>query len=209
VRKIGVVKSKSTATDSLVFSIDIISEQIKTTNMLLAENSGLGNQSFILPIATSSAPATGLVVNGYAAQRRGAIGNVTTPALDESLAGLALTDDIGISDGERSRLTDDGDCGAIFVDEHWVGVSMHHVLRQTGDAYESFGVPLKSILAAHPLLGGTDKPGEAFHETHQTSSRARDFRETHNILHFSHLVFEDCAVVETHNMGAPTKLVFG
>jgi hypothetical protein len=55
----------------------------------------------------------------------------------------ALAGDIGITDRDgTSQLTDDGDCGAIFICESGDGWYMHHVLRTYGDGRkESFGVP--------------------------------------------------------------------
>merc|ERR1712159_758106 len=142
--------------------------------MLLAENSGLGNDVFKLA-DDEGILENGTLLIGFGAQRRGAVGKVSTPCLANK-GTSALAGDIGITDRDgTSKLTDDGDCGAIFICENGFGLYMHHVLRNYANGrYESFGVPLKSIFKAHSLLGGTDEVATT-REIHQSSPGNTDF----------------------------------
>jgi hypothetical protein len=197
--KAGQVVSKSAATDSLIFSIKK-DDRIEVMDMLLAENSGLRNDAFNLP-DEGGILENGVLLIGFGAQRRGAVGKVSTPCLAHK-GTSALAGDIGITDRDgTSQLTDDGDCGAIFICESGDGWYMHHVLRTYGDGRnESFGVPLKSIFKAHSLLGGADEAATT-KESHQSSPGKSDFFESHNILHIEDVTFEKTGdFSESHNL---------
>ena len=195
----GQVVSKSAATDSLIFSIKN-DDRIKVMEMLLAENSGLGDDAFNLP-DDEGILENGALLIGFGAQRRGAVGKVSTPCL-ANRGTSALAGDIGITDRDgTSRLTDDGDCGAIFICENGNGWYMHHVLRTyVNGRYESFGFPLKSIFKAHSLLGGADEAATT-RESHQSNPGKIDYFESHNILHIEDVTFETTSdFSESHNL---------
>jgi len=185
--KAGQVVSKSAATYSLIFFIKK-DDRIEVMDMLLAENSGLRNDVFTLP-DEGAILENGVLLIGSGAQRRGAVGTASTPCLAHK-GEAALAGDIGVTAREgTSQLTDDGDCGAIFICESGDGWHMHHVLRTYGDGRnESFGVPLKSIFKAHSLLEGADETA-TIKESHQSSPAKSDFFESHNILHIEDVCY--------------------
>lgn len=100
----------------------------------------------------------------YGAKRRGAIGDVSTLYARETHDDVILQGDIGITGAEPTKaLTECGDCGAIWMNESGVAVSMHHGLMTTckqsdngsiSKCYESYGVPMQRIVDAHASLGG-------------------------------------------------------
>lgn len=166
--KIGKCVSQSSQTDSMVFIIDAEWVQDFVTDRLLDQKAGL-----LLELRLPKEyiiPTEGSYLLGFGAQRRGALGRVTTPLLPRVVASdpasEALSGDIGISGDQKEQLSDDGDCGCIHFDSHGVGVSMHHVCREYGNVdpgtgefvgsgeYESFGAPLFHVMSCHKELGG-------------------------------------------------------
>jgi hypothetical protein len=105
---------------------------------------------------------------------------VRTPALPAGVLKIAKPGDIGLvhaDDGSQEKLTDKGDCGALFLDLEGRPVSMHNVLASSihGHAmkYELFGIPLVSIMAQHTEFRDYFSSTEyAEQETHQQTPSA-------------------------------------
>lgn len=125
--EIGNVVSKSQETDSLVFLID---SGVHCSIMTLAPESGLcGRLGLPLPSGNPAAPNQGSVLVGYGAQRRGGYGTVHTPAKADD-GTFSRVGNIGIvsSEGEDCVLTDDGDCGTLFLNVDGMPLYFHHTL---------------------------------------------------------------------------------
>ena len=203
VKNLGKVVSHSVSTDSLIFSI---AEDIPIAENRLAEKSILGERELVPPTPGMHViHPRGTIMVGYGAQGRGAIGAVSEPGLSQRV-GYCNAGDIGISDPDYGAvLTEDGDCGAIFIDEEGrYGPSMHNILWTKPDGRnESYGVPLATIFANHALLGGGEDSTSSVEQTQQASIFGS---QSHNFAHLE-IIFENGGK-QTHNLGQPMKLIF-
>jgi dTDP-4-amino-4,6-dideoxygalactose transaminase len=69
--------------------------------------------------------------------------------------GLLLGDMAVTSFNPTKQLTDFGDCGMLFFDEHGTPWCMHHILFHSANSgYISFDVPLHAVLEGHPEYFG-------------------------------------------------------
>lgn len=201
VKLLGVVVSHSVSTDSLIFSI---AEDIPIAEYRLAEK--FGERALVPPTPGMHViHPRGTIMVGYGAQGRGTIGAVSEPGLSQRV-GYCNAGDIGISYPHFGfALTEDGDCGAIFIDvEGRYGPSMHNILwTKPNGKSESYGVPLATVFANHVLLGGTEDSTTAVEQMQQASILGI---QSHNFAHFE-IIFENGGK-QTHNLGQPMKLIF-
>jgi hypothetical protein len=203
VKQLGTVVSNSSSTDSLIFSI---AEDIPIAEYRLAEKSILGERALVAPTQGMHViHPRGTVMIGYGAQGRGTIGAVSEPGLSQRV-GYCNAGDIGISDPNFGvALTEDGVCGAIFIDEESrYGPSMHNILwTKPNGKPEFYGVPLATVFADHVLLGGTEDSTTGVEQIHQASILGI---QTHNFAHHE-IIFENSGK-QTQNLGKPMKLTF-
>jgi hypothetical protein len=194
VKLLGVVVSRSVSTDSLIFSI---AEDIPIAEYRLAEKSILGERALVPPTPGMHViHPRGTIMVGYGAQGRGTIGAVSEPGLSQRV-GYCNAGDICISDPNSGVvLTEDGDCGAIFIDkEGRYGPSVHNILwTKPNGKSESYGVPLATVFANHVLLGGTEDSTTSVEQIQQASFLGI---QSHNFAHHE-IVFENGGK-QTHN----------
>jgi hypothetical protein len=205
VKLLGVVVSRSVSTDSLIFSI---AEDIPIFEYRLAENSILGERALTSPTPGMHViHPRGTIMVGYGAQGRGTIGAVSEPGLSQRV-GYCNAGDIGISDPNSGvALTEDGDCGAIFIHkEGRYGTSMHNILwTKPNGKSESYGVPLATVFANHVLLGGTEDSTTGVEQIQQASILGI---QSHNFAHHEIQIIFENGGKQTHNLGKPMKLTF-
>jgi hypothetical protein len=159
--EVGEVVSLDTETDSAVFEIARINGRVDLLKLL--PRSGLGDHDLALPrpCLNPLPPVKSVVCVVYGAVTRGNVCIVSTPSLaKEDAQDEAVEGDIGfeLQSGCTAFATDDGDCGALYLDVNDSSpLAMHHAFvryRWPGyekpAEYESFGVPLARIMAKHP-----------------------------------------------------------
>jgi len=157
--KIGEIVDIHRETDSIIFKLH---EGFEIAPFCLPQQLGM-TQPFRLPSATTASSfKVGTVFAGFGAQRRGASGRNTTSYEAEN--GL-LVDDIAVysfdpdnstsrADGEK-QITDSGDWGMLWYDEHGTPWGMHHLINITHEGRSiSYGVPLRKVLEGHPKYFG-------------------------------------------------------
>jgi len=162
------------------------------------------------PDASPTPPQEGTEVVVYGAKRRGANGVVVIGS-SELKGKISKKGDIGISSkadsGEsvsygNTSLTDDGDCGALYlVTTSGSPFAMHHCLQNPQDergkntdktkGYISFGIPLAKVLSKHTLLGAFKRGSTGT----ATVFTARSNRETDS----KHGYFQDETIGQNTN----------
>jgi len=158
VTEIGVVVSLNPSTDSLIIKIK---EGILIEPFQIAAESGLRDPIQIPDWNQLPPLAAGTLLVGYGAQRRGAVGRIHQrfsmnrwPLLPGDIA-IASFDPQGIEQDGAKQLSDEGDCGMLFLDEQGIPWAMHHVRTssapgQPTNRFQCFGVPLGSVIESHP-----------------------------------------------------------
>jgi len=159
IHEIGTVVSLSHKTDSMVFELN---GRVATgPPLMLHPKSGVAGALKLPDVGLDMPPPPlleGTPLVGFGAQRRGAHGLVEVPsaALD---CDYSKKGNIGMKhpDNVRSKVTDVGDCGTIFVSLDGVARYFHHC----GDDPEfvsppflSYGYPIWDIMKSHAHLGG-------------------------------------------------------
>lgn len=183
--ELGTVVSKNVETDSLIFEITNPYMVGSVDLLQLVPQAGLGDRTLRLPQADvhPTPPRLDTKVVLFGAMRLGEVGLVTDPC--KSAPGrVSKKGDVGISsDGNGTRpLSAPGDCGTIYVTADGLGLAMHHCLRGRQAPYVSYGIPLASIFAKHPLLGGEEE--EQQQRSTQTKSKKQPGFESRNIAKF-------------------------
>jgi len=155
--EIGEIVSKDEATDSAVFKMTNSSIENHFNLLKLLFKSGLGDQQLDLPRPSLDPlpPTEQANVMIYGAWTRGARCTIWNPsvALGDSEESAALFKDVGFEKEPSclKRATDDGDCGALYLDAiNGCPVAMHHALikfywpgTDKPDEFESYGVALQ------------------------------------------------------------------
>jgi len=185
ISQIGHIVSFDANTDSAVFEIK---RWVDIENLRLAPESGLWGPLKITDLDTVPTLKIGSSLVGFGAQRRGAVG-VVSEFWDESKEGRqlpVLDGDIFIVSGEpragEKAITDDGDCGTIFLDENGIPRYFHHAFGRTKRPpfiYKSMGVPFHAVIAGHPgFLGGHEAETRPL-MSHQSSllQRSHDIKD--------------------------------
>ena len=197
---VGQVVSKDVQTDSLIFQINHPHVLQRVDLLMLSPKSGLSILRLPEPDANPTPPQEGTEVVVYGTKRRGANG-VVVIGRSEFKGKISKKGDIGISSKDDSgnsvscgstSLTDDGDCGALYlVTTSGSPIAMHHCLQNPQDGgkntdktkgYISFGIPLAKILSKHTLLGGHLKEGAQEQQLH--SPPAATGKQTRNMAIF-------------------------
>lgn len=160
--EIGEVVAMDVKTDSAIFEVtdDCVKGRIDLLRLL--PRSGLGDRELVLPRPSLSAvrPISQTKCAVYGAASRGTLCTVSTPYLEPKDAREnALAGDVGFEkeSGCLEQATQDGDCGALYLDvADGCPQAMHHAMicyRWPGTdkphEYESFGVSLAPVMATH------------------------------------------------------------
>lgn len=212
-RAIGTVVSISQETDSMVF---VLNGGVDARPMELPPQSGLiGKLKFPKQNPSPPEPLLGTVLVGFAAQRRGAAGKVSTPALERAWR-FSFANDIGLMEMDEgsAQLTDGGDCGALFLDLKGVPLYFHHVIRRRfaatatdSDSYESFGVPFARVMSCHSQLGGESHTESLQRKSGSTPPPSADWEETAPLQHFRVKIVErQQAFTEYAGLGSRVKM---
>jgi hypothetical protein len=157
-------------TDSMVFEVR---NEVGIDPLCLPPEAGLQGPLEIPDWDSLPPLQLGTTLVGFGAQRRGAVG-VVVGSWKESTNGPILDGDVFMvppGSGD-TQLTDDGDCGALFLDEKGIPWYMHHVVTGTvlePVTYMSFGVLLRAVMESHPKFFGGRVPNSGTVASDQSS----------------------------------------
>lgn len=159
--EIGTVVSLSPSTDSMVFQLN---GTVKVGPPLkLTPNSGVVDTLKLPDVRQTMPPpplTKGTSLVGFGAQRRGAHGIVEIPSATIN-CDYSRKGNIGIvdPDSRRTKVTDGGDCGTIFVSLDGMARYFHHCgdnenCEDNTGPLLSYGYPVWEVMKSHKHLGG-------------------------------------------------------
>ena len=164
VMKIGTVVAICLSTDSLIveFAPQILVEPYKI------HLGGPTPHQLVIPdwseVSNTSPLQIGTAVVAFGAQRRGAKGVVAGRCAKYD--GLLDSSDICFEASDpRLSLSDEGDCGMIYIDERGIPWAIHHTITRHDGVYFSWGKSLAVIMSSHYQYFGIEgRQGTAMHQ---------------------------------------------
>ena len=146
VRKVGEVVSLDVINDSMVFKF-LCNVQVNLYKINLGSSTNLHHLR-IPDWSEIGGLSVGTVVVGFGAQRRGTKGVITVRC--QHADHVLNRSDVGVESDTGTMLTDDGDCGMLYLDEYGTPWTMHHAVTRNNDGtYCSWGTRLDVIMASH------------------------------------------------------------